>query len=240
MRVPASSVLVLIVALAGCAPPAAEQSVELAETTAAWEAAFDAGNIDALVELYSEDARLMPPNGQATLGRDAVEAAFSGMLEAGLGLDLQTVDTLAAGDLAYRVGTFTMAAPDGSPVDQGKFIEVWRQIDGAWQMTNDIWNSDLPAGPAGAIMVGVHEVGDPETWLAAWLGEGSRHELFAAHGVPKVRVMQSPDDPNLTGLVLEVADPEAMMAMLASEEGQAAAAEDTVKFSTLRMLAEVE
>ncbi|MGB6641460.1 MAG: hypothetical protein WBG67_11835, partial [Thermoanaerobaculia bacterium] len=66
------------------------------------------------------------------------------------------------------------------------------------------------------------------------------HALFAEHGAPHVRVFQSPDNPNLTGLLVDVADMEAFQAMLASPEGEAAAVEDTVDFATLRVLSAVE
>jgi len=37
----------------------------------------------------------------------------------------------------------------GTQADAGKFIEVWsRQPDGSWLISDDIFNSDLPAPPA--------------------------------------------------------------------------------------------
>ena len=38
-----------------------------------------------------------------------------------------------------------MSGPDGELADRGKFIEIWRLVDGEWKITNDIFNSDLPA-----------------------------------------------------------------------------------------------
>ena len=83
-------------------------------------------------------------------------------------------------------------------------------------------------------------MGDPERWLAAWQGPESRHDLFAEHGAPNARVFQSPDNPNLTGLLVDVTDMEALHALLQSPEGQAAAAEDTVDFATLQTLSAVD
>jgi hypothetical protein len=64
--------------------------------------------------------------------------------------------------------------------------------------------------------------------------------LFKANGVPHVHVLQNADDPNLTGLILGVSDMAALKAMLESEEGQAAAAEDGVKWDTVIMLTETD
>ena len=99
--------------------------------------------------------------------------------------------------------------------------------------------TEAAAAPSAATFSVMHEVKDAEHWLAAWQGEGSRHEMFAEHGVDSVRVFQSPDNPNLTGLVVEVADMEAFQALLTSAEGAAAKEADGVIDKTMRVLAEV-
>ena len=83
-----------------------------------------------------------------------------------------------------------------------------------------------------------HEVEDADKWLAAWSGEDSRHKLFKDNGAKHVHTFQSGDNPNLTGLVVAVADMDKFMAMLESDEGKAAAAEDGVKFDTMILLVE--
>ena len=85
-----------------------------------------------------------------------------------------------------------------------------------------------------------HEVKDAEHWLAAWQGEDSRHELFKANGAAHVHTLQDPDNPNITGLIIAVTDMDALMAMLESEEGQAAAAEDGVMPETMKMLIQAQ
>ena len=53
-----------------------------------------------------------------------------------------------------------------------------------------------------------------------------------------MHTFQSGDNPNLTGLVVSVADMDKFMAMLESDEGKAAAAEDGVKADTMVLLVE--
>jgi hypothetical protein len=89
-------------------------------------------------------------------------------------------------------------------------------------------------------LVITHEVKDGEHWLAAWRGDDSRHKLFMANGAAHVHTLQDPDNPNMTGLVIAVADMDALMAMLESEEGQAAAAEDGVMPETMKMLVQAK
>ena len=85
-----------------------------------------------------------------------------------------------------------------------------------------------------------HRVEDSNRWLQAWKpGPGSRHEDFRRHGAPRVRVFQSPDDPNVTGLVIEVEDFKAFKSFLDSPEGSKAKAADGVKSETMKILNEV-
>ena len=83
-----------------------------------------------------------------------------------------------------------------------------------------------------------HEVDDAEHWLAAWTGPDSRHKLFKENGAKMVHTFLDPNNPNLTGLVVAVADMDKFMAMLESDEGKAAAAADGVRMDTMVMLVE--
>ena len=83
-----------------------------------------------------------------------------------------------------------------------------------------------------------HEVDDAEIWLAAWSGPDSRHKLFKANGARMVHTFQDASNPNLTGLVVAVADMDKFMAMLESDEGKAAAAADGVRMDTMVLLVE--
>lgn len=83
-----------------------------------------------------------------------------------------------------------------------------------------------------------HEVEDGAHWLAAWTGPDSRHKLFKDNGAKHVHTFQDGANPNLTGLVVAVADMDKFMAMLESDEGKAAAAADGVKMDTMVLLVE--
>jgi ketosteroid isomerase-like protein len=235
--------VLMIFAVAACAPApqGSHDSPEISAAAKAWNEALNAGDIESIVALYTEDARILPPNAEIAQGHDAVRKIFGGMIDAGLGGTLGTIEATAAGDIGYRVGTYVLETADGTVADKGKYIETWRLVDGSWKISNDVYNSDLPAmAPTGTTLVITHEVEDSDRWLAAWQGENSRRELFAEHGAPSVRVFQSPENPNLTGLLIEVEDMEALQALLSSDAGKDAKAEDGVKDATMRVLAEVE
>lgn len=225
--------LLMVMVLAACAPQGSQNSSEIVDLAKQWEASLNSGDVEAIAALYSEDCRIMPPNAPAAMGRDAVRADFGAMIAAGLTGSLPTTEAFESGDLGYRTGVYTLNAPDGSVVDSGKYIETWKKIGGKWLITNDIWNSDNPPGPAGKLMFFSHDVKDFDHWMAAWTGEGSRHELFAAHGASNVKIFQNPGAPNQIGILVDVVDMDAMKAMLESEEGAAAKAEDGVIDATM-------
>ena len=208
-----------------------------------WQAAMNAGDADGIAALYTEDARLMPPNGAATIGRDAVSATFNEMIESGVKAELTPIETQSSGDVAYNVGTYVLTVA-GEVTDRGKYVETWRRgADGAWLMSNDIWNSDLPAAGSSGELTHVmvyHEVEDFDRWIAAWRGDDSRRDLFAANGVAYARTFQNAENPNLTGLVMSISDMEAFDAFMATEEIAEAAAADGVDLGETTILVEVE
>lgn len=236
------TVLPMFLMISGCsqsAPPA--DSSVITSRSDAWEAALNAADIDAIVDLYTSDARVMPPNGKMASGSAAVRAEFGAMIDAGLGGELNSVEAMVLGDVGYNVGTYTLQVGE-DVVDTGKYVEIWnRGDDGQWRIANDIWNSDLAAGDdANAHLMILHEVNDTDHWLAAWRGEDSRHKLFIDNGAAQVHIFRSVDKPNLTGLVISVSDMDALQTMLESEEGAAAAAEDGVKMDTMTVLTEAD
>ena len=239
--------LTLLVMTAACtqSAPATDPSV-ITSRSAIWETALNAGDIETLMANYTSDARILPPNETAATGTEAVRAAFGSMIDAGISGSLTSMEAAVSGDIGYNVGNYTLTA-DGEVVDTGKYLETWqRGTDGQWRISNDIWNSDMPAAPAAMPMgdgpkthlIITHEVDDVEHWLAAWRGEESRHALFKANGAAHVHTFTTADNPNLVGLVIAVKDMDALNAMLGSEAGMAAAAEDGVRGDTMTVLTE--
>jgi len=142
--------LPLFLMILGCnqAPVSTDTSTVVAATEA-WEAALNAKDVDALVALYTSDARVLPPGGEMESGSDAIRTTFSGIIDAGISGELTSIESKISGDLAYDVGTLTLRI-DGEVIGTGKFIVTMRRGDhGEWLITNDIWNMDAaPAAPA--------------------------------------------------------------------------------------------
>lgn len=226
---------------------------EITARSEMWEASLNAKDVDGIVALYTNDARLMPPNAEMTTGQDAVRAAFGAMIDAGLSGELTSAEAKVSGDIGYNLGHYKLMAGD-DVVDKGKYMEIWhRGDDGQWYMANDTWNSDMPAAPPKKqkkhkmkgmmgmthVMI-LHEVEDGARWLESWSGEDSRRDLFKANGAAHVHAFQDPGNANLTGLVVAVKDMEAFQTMLQSEEGKAAATEDGVDLDNMTVLMEAK
>jgi ketosteroid isomerase-like protein len=159
------SLLGAVALFAGCQPAAetAEQAeARMASETAAARSAIEASNVrfmahfnagqgDSVAAHYTEDGRVMAPNMPVASGRQAI-AASMGMM-AGATLVLTTESVAANGPLALERGTYSVTlTPPGAtaPItDTGKFLVHWRKVGDNWMMVDDIWNSDLPAMPAG-------------------------------------------------------------------------------------------
>jgi len=133
----------------------------------AWQSAFETGDTNALAALYAEDGAVLPPNGEMVTGRPAIAAFWKSFSDSGLSGVIEDTEVYAQGDLGYKQGRYTMADADGNLVDEGKYVEIWRQIDGEWQLHRDIFNSDRVAATAGTPsnrIVVTAEVADTAKW----------------------------------------------------------------------------
>lgn len=148
------SVLPLTLFALACQPAAPapvglsdEDRAAIASVSERFVAAVNAADWATLGSLYTADASVLPPNGPAIQGREAIQAFFGGFPPMS-GFELASVEVDGAGDVAYVRGTYrlTMTMPDTSQItDTGKFIEIRKRgADNSWLLYLDIYNSDVP------------------------------------------------------------------------------------------------
>ena len=132
------------VVAAGCGHPASEAGgAAAAEPTAAWTAAFNAGDPAALAVLYAENARSLPPGGAPIVGRGAIEAYWREDLgEGGVATTLTPVDVLAEGDLLHVEGTYQVKGKDGGELAAGQYQQLWARGDDRWEVRREMWRID--------------------------------------------------------------------------------------------------
>jgi uncharacterized protein (TIGR02246 family) len=112
---------------------------------------FNAGDIEALVDLYETDAVLIPAPGAVARGRQEVRAALEEFLGMKGTLAFETKVAVATGDLAYLAGTWQLSGkdPDGNDLTMGATTAevVRRQSDGTWRYVLDnAWGDQAAAG----------------------------------------------------------------------------------------------
>ena len=113
-----------------------------------WVDAFNQGDAAAIAGLYTEEAKLLPPNSSIVVGREGIQAVLQGFFDAGAG-DYQSTDLelSVSGDMAYVVGkqTVTIQPEEGEAIsDSGKYVVILKREKGSWKIDIAIWNSSLP------------------------------------------------------------------------------------------------
>jgi ketosteroid isomerase-like protein len=95
-----------------------------------------------MAALYTDDAKVLPPDAPTVTGKKAIENFWREAATAlGLvGATLKTLDLEVAGDTAYEVGVAQLKTGKGPATV--KYVVIWRRgEDGKWRLHRDIWNS---------------------------------------------------------------------------------------------------
>jgi len=133
--------------LAGLAPAAFAQSVEeeVAAAYAAWDAAFNAGDAEAVGAAYAEDAIFLPATHDVIEGPAAVAEFFGGLFGMGVtGHKLELIEAFDGGDTVIAAARWSAAGKDASGAHQpwgGVATHVFdRQDDGSLKLRLHTFN----------------------------------------------------------------------------------------------------
>jgi ketosteroid isomerase-like protein len=116
---------------------------EMAVLNARWDAAINDPNPDALLPMYSSDARLMPPGAPSATGPVAIRDFFAARGKSIREHKLQLVDVLAIGNYAYVTSQFTaLLVKDSGEMTRlsGSTVKLYEhQTDGQWKIKSHIF-----------------------------------------------------------------------------------------------------
>ncbi len=119
---------------------------EIAVVNGKLSAAVANGDAAAAATFYTENGQFLAPNMDFLRGRAAIQQFFQGALDMGVKeLKLETLEIETFGDTAFEVGTYELLAEGGAQADSGKFIVIWKKVDGQWRLHRDMISTSLPA-----------------------------------------------------------------------------------------------
>jgi uncharacterized protein (TIGR02246 family) len=128
------------------APPdyTAEAKKGISATNDKWMKAVEAKNAAGVAALYTDDARVLPPNIPPIEGRAAIEQFFAGMVMGVSRVQLESVEIEGHAETAHEVGKYTMFDANGTQVDDGKEIVIWKKVGDEWKLHRDMFSSNRP------------------------------------------------------------------------------------------------
>ena len=113
--------------------------------------AFNAKDAAKAAALYTPEAVVMPPNKTLMRGRNFVEQYYTGRFgEGATDLGLQPNEIKGSGTLAVAMGDYRLVlAPPSGPKrrDRGKFVWIFRELNGTWMIDGIIFSSDFAELP---------------------------------------------------------------------------------------------
>jgi len=158
-RIITPSFLLALLLIAGCVDDddgdrmdadAAGVENEIEAVNARFESFIAGQQWDSLASIYTEDAVLMPQGAPMERDPAGIREGFMQMGDMGVtAIDLETQEVEVEGDMAYEIGHYTLRG-GGAELDRGKYLVVWKNVDGDWKIHRDIFNSDSPT-PGGTL-----------------------------------------------------------------------------------------
>jgi len=98
-----------------------------------------------LANLYTKDAKFMGAHSESAIGRKSIQSVFAGYINAGMAkIELKTKELWGDENMLVSEDEWKIFTKDGTEIDHGKAIIIWKKEDGKWKLFRDIFNSDLP------------------------------------------------------------------------------------------------
>ena len=63
-------------------------------------------------------------------------------------LKLTTDEVSGNEEQLAETGKYEIYDAENKLLDKGKYVVVWKLVNGSWKMYRDIWNTSMPAAPA--------------------------------------------------------------------------------------------
>lgn len=119
------------------------------EACAKYSQAIREGNMAGVVDIYTADATILPPDAGIVKGKQAIGEFYNKLLQMGMkDIVFTTLEVGGNGGTAYEIGkTRVLIQPVGQAAiqDSTKYLVIWKcQADGTWKVHSDIFNFYAP------------------------------------------------------------------------------------------------
>ena len=145
------ALLACTVLVFGCSESTMDKETEaedLMQLSRDWSAMVAAGDLEASIELWADDAIMLPPDSPVLSGKEAIRDYVMGVSSIPgfkISWEPESAHFSKSGDMAYLIerNVIEIDGEDGDKiVTHGKVVTVWRKDSrGQWKNVVEIWNA---------------------------------------------------------------------------------------------------
>lgn len=111
-------------------------------------AAEDRKDLEKMLEGVADDAILQVPNMPQIQGIKALREFYKAFLPTfdSMKGGPRHIEVSSSGDMAWQYGSFSTGykKPEGTVTDKGKYLMIWKKVDGKWKTVAFSVSSDNP------------------------------------------------------------------------------------------------
>jgi ketosteroid isomerase-like protein len=123
---------------------------------------FNLGDALGTAGHYSDDAQILPPRHPPIEGKPAIAAFFQANIDKYISFGNDTTWSVVKGDIAIEQGIYNIRnVRVGENVEAGKYIRVWKKVNGAWKLYRDMFSPD--SGQSEVVSVSPEDVTSAES-----------------------------------------------------------------------------
>jgi ketosteroid isomerase-like protein len=94
---------------------------------------------------FTEDAKIFPPNSDIVVGQKAIAQLNYDWVNYGIyEFKEETISFYGNEDYLIDEGSYYLRYGAENTIDKGKYINIWKNIEGEWKIYSNIWNTNLP------------------------------------------------------------------------------------------------
>lgn len=136
-------VLMLLCLLSGCHR---EETLPRHVSSALTEA-YNKDDPRACTALYADDGAILPQGAATVIGKAAILKLFQSRITPHLQYATSSTVSGDGGEYGFDQGTYVIRnVEQGRDVEFGKYINIFRKVNGKWKIFRTMWNMDTP-GP---------------------------------------------------------------------------------------------